>query len=234
LVYLMGISPVLGTAYSLFIVGITSVIGSANAYRKGLLDIKTGVIFGIPSIVAVYSTRKWIIPAIPSELFSLGDFVMTKSVFLMILFAVLMVLAAYSMIKKSAPTTTKSEGERVFNYPLILVEGLVVGVLTGLVGAGGGFLIIPALVILSKLPMKMAIGTSLAIIAAKSLLGFLGDVANYEIDWVMLSIFSSLSIGGIILGGYLSNFISGDKLKPVFGWFVLAMGIFILLKETVL
>lgn len=235
LVYMMGINPVIGTAYSLFIVGITSVFGSANAYRKGLLDVKTAVIFGIPSILAVYSTRKWIIPAIPAEIFTMGDFVMTKSVLLMVLFAILMVVAAYSMIKKDKNVGLDVEaGERTFNYPLILVEGLVVGVLTGLVGAGGGFLIIPALVLLSKLPMKMAIGTSLAIIAAKSLLGFLGDVSNYEINWTLLGIFSMLSIGGIFLGGYLSNFISGEKLKPAFGWFVLIMGIFILIKETLL
>ncbi|MDN4164810.1 sulfite exporter TauE/SafE family protein [Cytophagales bacterium LB-30] len=231
LVYLFQVNPVMATAYSLFIVGATSLVGSFNSYRKGLVDIKTAVVFGIPSIAAVYGTRKWIIPAIPNELFAVGDFLVTKSILLMLLFAVLMVAASFSMIKKGKAEEAET-GPRVFNYPLILLEGVVVGTLTGLVGAGGGFLIIPALVVLSKLPMKMAVGTSLLIIAAKSLLGFLGDASNYEMDWTLLASVTGLSVAGIFLGGWLNNFISGQKLKPAFGWFVLVMGIYILLKET--
>ncbi|MEX2597731.1 MAG: sulfite exporter TauE/SafE family protein, partial [Salibacteraceae bacterium] len=109
--------------------------------------------------------------------------------------------------------------------------GLVVGVLTGLVGAGGGFLIIPALVLLAGLDMKTAIGTSLLIISAKSLIGFLGDVSNYIIDWEFLLIFSSIAIVGIFIGSFLSSKIDGQKLKSGFGWFVLIMGVLILIKE---
>ena len=122
-------------------------------------------------------------------------------------------------------------GEQRFNYPLILVEGAIVGVLTGLVGAGGGFLIIPALVILSKLPMKQAVGTSLLIIAAKSLIGFTGDLGNEIMDWNLLLTVTGLAIVGIFIGNMLSKKVSADSLKKGFGWFVLVMGIYIIVKE---
>lgn len=156
----------------------------------------------------------------------------------MVIFAALMVFASFSMIKsrKKIMSDLKSQEvqEQKFNYPAILLEGAIVGFLTGLVGAGGGFLIIPALVIFSKLDMKLAVGTSLVIIAAKSLVGFLGDVANYEIDWTFLLIFTAISVVGIFLGSFLSKRIEGDKLKKGFGYFVLVMGIYILVKELFL
>jgi uncharacterized protein len=233
LVYLLGINPVMATAYSLFIVGLTSLVGAWNYHRKALVDIPTAVVFGIPSIVAVFLTRKYMVPALPESMFSVNGFEFTKSIFLMVLFALLMVAASVSMIRKNGkqevPATPQPRGS--YNYLLIVLEGIVVGGLTGLVGAGGGFLIIPALVLLSKLPMKTAIGTSLLIIAAKSLLGFVGDVFNYSIDWSFLGLFSLLSIAGIFLGGWISGYVSGEKLKPAFGWFVLGMGIYILSKE---
>lgn len=235
LVYLLGISPVMATAYSLFIVGLTSLFGAANAYRKKQVDLKTAIVFGIPSIIAVFLTRKYAVPAIPDHIFSISGFTVGKDLMLMLLFAVLMVLASYSMIKKEKQQIKKPKesdlNKRQLKYPLILAEGIVVGTLTGLVGAGGGFLIIPALVLLSKLNMKTAVGTSLVIIAAKSLLGFIGDIANYTIDWYFLAIFSLISIIGILTGGVLSNYIKGEKLKPAFGWFVLLMGIYIIIKE---
>lgn len=236
LVYLMGLDPVMGTAYSLFVVGSTSVAGSITFYRRKLVSLKTAVIFGIPSIIMVYTTRRFIVPAIPDEIFEVGGLMVTKDLFLMVLFALLMVFASYSMIKGKKKIVEEDEQPHVqkFNYPAILLEGAVVGLLTGLVGAGGGFLIIPALVIFSKLDMKLAVGTSLVIIAAKSLIGFLGDVANYDIDWAFLGIFTAISIVGIFLGTYLSKKIHADHLKKSFGWFVLVMGIYILIKELFL
>jgi uncharacterized protein len=254
LVYLIGLSPVISTAYSLFIVGLTSLVGSYKFYKNGLVSMKTAVVFGLPSIVAVYLTRRYLVPAIPEEIFSVGDFMVTKGIMLMLLFAGLMVFASISMIKKkkvpvTAPTDSVDmvdenidteidvEGNGTphpkpkFNYGGILAEGLVVGTLTGLVGAGGGFLIIPALVLFSKLDMKMAVGTSLLIIAAKSLFGFIGDIFNYEIDWMFLGIFSAISIAGIFIGTFLSAKIHADKLKTAFGWFVLVMGMYIIGKE---
>lgn len=128
----------------------------------------------------------------------------------------------------------KNQAVKSLNYPLIITEGVIVGVLTGLVGAGGGFLIIPALVVVAGMEMKKAIGTSLAIIAAKSLAGFVGDLGNLEIDWKFLLIFTALAVGGIFIGSSLSYKIKGDKLKPVFGWFVLIMGVLILANELLL
>jgi len=232
LVYLFAVPPVLATGYSLFIVGLTSAVGSISYFNQKLVNIKTAIVFGIPSIISVYSTRAFIVPAIPSEIMTIGSFLVTKSILVMVLFAVLMIAASYSMIKKNGNKSVDVDGPQSFNYPLILIEGVVVGILTGLVGAGGGFLIIPALVVLSKLPMKEAVGTSLAIIAAKSLLGFLGESSATQIDWTFLLSVSAFAISGIFIGSLLSKKIDGNTLKPAFGWFVLVMGVYILLKET--
>lgn len=234
LVYLFRVDAVLATGYSLFIVGVSSLIGSISYFLKGLVNIKTAVVFGIPSIFAVFFTRAKIIPAIPDELFTIGNLVITKSVFLLLLFAVLMILASYRMIKSENPNfEIDSDEKQVFNYPLILLEGIVVGVLTGLVGAGGGFLIIPALVLLSRLPMKEAVGTSLAIIAAKSIIGFFGETGKDSIQWSLILTILGFAVLGIFIGSALSKKIDGKKLKPAFGYFVLIMGIYILLKESV-
>lgn len=232
LVYLFAVDTVAATAYSLFIVGLTSAVGSVSFFRKGLVNVKTAIVFGIPSIISVFFTRAVIVPAIPKEVFTIGNFVVTKSILMMLLFAILMIAASYSMIKKDKKVIVESAGEQKFNYPLILIEGFVVGILTGLVGAGGGFLIIPALVVLSKLPMKEAVGTSLVIIAAKSLIGFFGEGHETYIDWQLLTYVSGFAILGIFIGMFLSKKIDGAKLKPAFGYFVLVMGIYIILKET--
>ncbi len=236
LVYLFDVDPVRATAYSLFIVGATSLVGTYPKYRDGMVNLKTAIIFGIPAILAVYATRAFLVPMIPNPAFSIGSFVVSKAMLMMGIFATLMVFASYSMIlgKKSGLEEKESDGPQKFNYPMILMEGAVVGILTGLVGAGGGFLIIPALVLFSKLPMKQAVGTSLLIIAAKSLIGFTGDLSHYEMDWTLLGIITALAIAGIFIGNRLSRNVDGEKLKKAFGWFVLVMGIYILIKELVL
>jgi len=233
LVFLFGVDPVLATAYSLFIVGATSLVGAFPKYRNNEINIKTAIIFGVPSILAVYATRAYVVPAIPDELFVIGSLVVTKAVMMMMLFAILMVFASVSMIR-SKPATDEEEGEQVFNYPMILLEGAIVGVFTGLVGAGGGFLIIPALVLFSKLPMKQAVGTSLLIIAAKSLIGFTGDLGKQTMDWTLLSSVTAFAIIGIFAGSLLSKRVSADSLKKGFGWFVLVMGFYIIIKELFL
>lgn len=233
LVYILGVGEVESTAYSLFIVGTTALVGGIQAAMQKKVDFKTVLIFGLPSIAAVYLTRKFLVPAIPDQLVTLGSFELTKPIALMILFAIVMIFASISMIKPSKNNTQEDEDVNLtYNYPMILLEGTVVGVLTGLVGAGGGFLIIPALVLLAKMPMKLAVGTSLFIIATKSLIGFTGDLGNLTIDWVLLGMFTFLSVVGIFIGILLSKKIPGAKLKTSFGWFVLVMGIYIILKET--
>jgi uncharacterized membrane protein YfcA len=234
LVYLFDIDVVLATAYSLFIVGLTSAVGAVSYFKKGLVNIKTAIIFGIPSICAVFFTRAYILPSIPQEVFTLGDLVFTKSILLMLLFSILMIAASYSMIKKDKKIIVESAEKQKFNYLIIFLEGTIVGTLTGFVGAGGGFLIIPSLVILSKLPMKEAIGTSLVIIAGKSLIGFLGESGESVTNWNLLLSVSAFAIIGIFVGMMLSKKIDGTKLKPAFGWFVLVMGICIIIKEILL
>ena len=234
MVYLLGIDTVLATSYSLCVVGVSALIGSFQYYRKGWSDVRMALIFGIPSILSVYLTRAYLMPALPDVFFQIGSLEVTKPLFLMCLFAVLMFIASVSMIRsgKMKDISDQPEGGRSINLPFILAEGTIVGVLTGLVGAGGGFLIIPALVLMSGMPMKKAVGTSLLIIAAKSLVGFAGDIqADIPIDFVFLSEFTGATVVGILFGTFFSEKIQAEKLKAAFGWFVLAFAIFILVKE---
>lgn len=231
LVYLFGVNAVEATAYSLFIVGTTSLVGTFPKYKEGVVNVKTGLIFGAPSILAVYLTRKWLVPAIPDVVFTLGEYEVTKSILLMLLFAVLMVFASVSMIRDKKASQPADQTSKGLNYPMILAEGAIVGMLTGLVGAGGGFLIIPALVLFTGLPMKEAVGTSLMIIAVKSLIGFTGDLGHFTMNWPLLLSVSGIAVAGIFAGNYLSARIDGAKLKKGFGWFVLVMGIYIIIKE---
>lgn len=230
LVYIVGINPVIATAYSLFVVGSTSSIGAFQNFRKKRVDIKTAIIFAIPAFTVVYLTRRYLVPAIPEVLFTWNDFVLTKDIFIMTFFAIIMFIASLSMIRSKrdvADPTFRSD----INIPYLILIGIGVGLLTGIVGAGGGFLIIPALVLLAKLPMKTAIGTSLLIISANSLIGFTGDLQQRDIDWTFLLTFTAISILGIIIGVYLSKFISGNKLKRGFGWFTLLVAFYIMYRE---
>jgi uncharacterized protein len=236
LVYVSKIDPVQATAYSLFIVGATSLVGGIDYYKRKLVDVKTAVFFSIPSLLAVYLTRLLIVPAIPDVILTVSQFAVTRSLFIMVLFALLMLAAAYSMITSDCDVEWEAQtATRTFNYPLILMEGAVVGMFTGLVGAGGGFLIIPALVVLAKVPMKTAVGTSLVIIAVKSLIGFTGDIqAGLVVDWKFLLLFTAITIGGIFAGGYFSRMVDPCRLRRGFGWFVIVMAVIILIKELLL
>lgn len=230
MVYLFGIQAENATSWSLFVVGIAALAGSIQYIRKDLVDYRTALVFGIPSIIAVFVTQYWIAPAIPKDFFWIGETLITKGMFLLLLFATLMLLASLSMIFRKRKTTSQ-ELERRFNIPIIILEGVGVGFLTGLVGAGGGFMIVPALVVLSRLPMKLAVGTSLLIVAFKSVIGFGGALAAaVSVDWSVLLPFTGLAIIGILIGSWLSTFIPGEKLRPVFGWFVLVMGFFVIIQ----
>lgn len=229
LVYFFQIDPVLATTYSLCIVGVSSIAGVISKYKQRLLDAKIILIFGIPSMLGVLLSRKWILPAIPQEFKLFGLMDITKSGFVMLFFATLMLASALSMIlsKKNVESV-----ETKPNYGLTLVVvGLIEGIVTGIVGAGGGFLIIPALVLLGKLPMKKAIASSLFIITIKSLFGFVGDLTHTTVDFSFLASIVVLATGGIILGNFLNNKMDGAKLKKGFGWFVLAMSLFIFIEQ---
>lgn len=229
LVYLLNINPVIATAYSLFIVGLSSVIGVVQKQRNGYVDFKTGLAFSFPSFIAVYTSRRFLLPAIPDRIIEIGDFIVTRDMAIMVFFAFVMIMASYSMIsnKKKRKIIEKRQP-----YYKTFIQGLTIGAITGIIGAGGGFLYVPALVLWSGLSMKKAVGTSLVIVALNSLIGFIGDVENLHIDWIFLSLFTAISVSGMFIGTRLSKFIAGEKLKKYFGWFVLIMGIYIIYKEV--
>ncbi|ATP55595.1 permease [Pedobacter ginsengisoli] len=231
LVYLFGIAPLLATSYSLFIVGSTSLIGAVNNYREGQVNLKAALFFGAASIVTVFATRKLIIPAIPEKLFTIAGHTITSALATMVFFGVLMLTASISMIRSKHDDAQEQECKDCIKFFKLLGYGIAIGLVTGLLGAGGGFLLIPALVLLLKLPMKKAVGTSLLIIALNSLIGFAGDLGHFQIHWKFLLSVSAIAITGLLAGNLISKRIPGSGLKKAFGWFVLFMGIYIILKE---
>ncbi len=233
LVYLMKVDPVLATTYSLFIVGLTSLVGGTRAYINKLVDFRAVSLFGFPSILTVFIARHFILPAIPAQLFSIGSLQVHKGSFLMMLFALLMLVAAISMMRnhdEEKPGTIASANQHD-NTVSLLIPGLLIGLITGLLGAGGGFLIIPALVLFIKLPMKTAVGTSLLIIAINSIFGFVFSIGHFALNWPLLASFTALAIAGVFIGSHIAARMDGNALKKWFGWFVLAMSLYILSKE---
>jgi len=231
MVYLFGVPPLLATSYSLFIVGTTSLIGSINNFRKGQINMKAALFFGAASIITVFITRKFLVPLIPKEIMTIGGFTVTESFLTMMLFGVLMLLASISMIRDKNGAGPEEECTDCIRFFKLLGYGISIGLVTGFLGAGGGFLLIPALVFIIKLPMKKAIGTSLLIIALNSLIGFLGDLGHFNIDWNFLLTITLIAVAGIFIGGLVSKKITGEKLKKSFGWFVLIMGVYIISRE---
>lgn len=228
LVYLFKINPENATSYSLFIVGITSLFGSVRHYKMGNLQLQSAIVFAIPSVLSLLVVRKLILPLIPAHLFWLGSIDVTKNMFIMIVFAGLMIAASTAMIRTTSSVTTEQKS----NIAQLGGIGFLVGLITGFLGAGGGFLIIPALLFFAGLNMKQSVGTSLLIIFINSLIGFAGDVFNgITLNLQLLFTVSSIAIIGMIIGTVLSKKIDGAKLKPAFGWFVLLMGIYIVAKE---
>ncbi len=230
LAYLFHLDEKAATAYSLFIVGMGALVGGLMQNKSNNVDWRTALVFGLPAVVGVWIVRHYVIPGLPEVLFNIHDFSFTRRMGMFGLFAILMIWAAYSML--SNKERKGGTGAVTYNYPLILAEGLVVGAITGFVGAGGGFLIIPALVVFANLDIKKAIGTSLIIIAFKSILGFLlGDALSMRIDWPFLMTFSVITVTGIFIGVYLGKFINGKRLKKGFGYFIVAMAAFIFIME---
>lgn len=230
LVYLFHVDAVMASAYSLFIVGFTSLVGAIPKYKDHLVNIRTGIQFGLPSILSIFITRKWIVPAIPEVIVHIGAFTLSKRLLLLGLFAFLMIVCSWSMIKERKDFHPDDRDRRI---GLLIVEGTLIGFLTGLVGAGGGFLIIPALIWLTGLPFKTAVGTSLFIIAINSLLGFAGDLLNYEMQWRLLLSVTALAVAGILIGTRLQKKIPTHRLRTSFGWFILVMGCWILVGEVI-
>lgn len=233
LVYLFNIQPTIATGYSLFIVGSSSLAGAYKNYRKGNVNFKAAFYFGISSIITVVCMRKYLVPAIPEQLITIGNFDITKSMLIMVLFAVVMIVASMNMIRKN-PVEANKQDDHTIHFGKALIKGIEVGILTGILGAGGGFIIIPVLIFSFHLNMKDAIGTSLLIIAMNSLLGFTGDLFHHSVDWKLLIPVTIIAIAGTFLGRKLGEAIPGEKLKKGFGWFVLVMGCYIILHELIL
>lgn len=233
LVYLFHIQPSLATGYSLFIVGCSSLAGAYKNYRRKNINFKAAFYFGIASIISVLVVRKLLLPVIPEQLFMLGTFSVTKSLLIMLLFAVVMIIVSLNMIKKPL-VHTDSGLDNSIHLTKALLSGVEVGILTGLLGAGGGFLIIPVLVFSFHLPMKVAIGTSLLIIAMNSLFGFAGDLFHQQFNWALLLPLTAIAVTGTFIGRRLGQDLPGEKLKKWFGWFVLIMGIYIIIHELFL
>lgn len=231
LVYLFSVSPTISISYSLFIVGLTSLAGAVNNYRKGLVDFKTVFLFGSSSVTTVFVTRRLIIPLLPDVFFTIGYFQVTHALFVMVVFAILMLAASLSMVRSRKIV---AEGRAKEKPWVLVVYGVIIGLVTGFLGAGGGFLLIPALVILMQLPMKKAIVTSLLIISLNSLIGFLGDLGRYVIDWTLIFKITAIAIAGIYIGGYIGQKVDGKKLRQAFGWFILVVGVYIIWKELLL
>lgn len=230
--YLFHIDAITATAFSLFVVGITSSVGSVGFIRQKQVNFRTALWFGLPSVLGILFSRRVIVPHLPPYIIHRWGITLTKEMFMLILFAVLMVISALKMIHKNERPRLPRENSN--NYTLLVSQGLLVGLVTGFIGAGGGFLIVPALVMLLGLNMREAVATSLFIISINSLIGFFSSIDKIEVDWPFLLSFSALSVAGILIGVSLSKKIDGKKLKPMFGWFVLAMGIYIIIKELVL
>ena len=230
LVYLFHIEPTAATGYSLFIVGCSSLAGAYKNYTRKNIHFKTAFYFGITSIITVILIRKWLVHLIPDHVFRIGSVNVTKSLLLMLLFAMVMIIASISMIQKQILETNEGNDQSI-HFTKALFRGIQVGILTGLLGAGGGFIIIPVLIFSFHLNMKQAIGTSLLIIAMNSLSGFTSDLFIQQFNWSLLIPITCMAITGTFIGRQLGETIPGEKLKKGFGWFVLVMGIYIMLHE---
>ncbi|MBT4792159.1 MAG: sulfite exporter TauE/SafE family protein [Halobacteriovoraceae bacterium] len=216
LVYALDMDPKLSIALSLAIVGLTSFVGSIAHLKAKNINLKIALIFGPVAMLGTYIGAKYL-----SAYFS--------GAAQLVLFSLVMLVASVFMFK--GRTEREVSSTKALNYPLIMTEGLLVGLLTGVVGVGGGFMIVPALVLLANIPMKQAIGTSLFIISFKSFAGFYGYLGNFEIPWNFLGQFSIFTIIGILIGSHLVKYVSAKKLKKGFAIFLIIMGVFILYKN---
>lgn len=236
MVYLLGVNAVDATGYSLFVVGLTSLIGGLKYIFNDLVDIKTATIFAIPSIISVFLTRKFVAHAIPDPVLRTSTFLLTKDSFILLFFSVLMIIVGITMVGKNKYQEPDVRMFHHYNYPMLIFIGSVSGILTGIVGVGGGFIIIPSLVLFAKIPVKMSVGTSLLIIAANSFIGFAGEiiVRQNAIDYKFLLLFALFSVTGIFIGFRIVSKILPEHLKRLFGWLVLITGVSILANEVFL
>ena len=228
LVYIFKIPAALATSYSLFVVGTTSAI-AAIRYRK-MLNLKIAALFAIPSTIGVILSRRYVLAPMPDQI-NISSWVFSKDDVVMLVFGILVVVISFFMLRaKDDGYEVKVKTPTLRAMGLIILEGLVIGGLTGFVGAGGGFMIVPALTLLVGISMREAISTSLLIIAIKSLAGFFGDIhLAISINWWFLLGFTSMTIIGAFIGVKLNKNISTMVLRRAFAYLVLIVGIHILI-----
>ncbi len=232
LVYLFHLDASVATGYSLFLVAVTASIGAVQNIRKKMVDYQAVLYYGIPSVISVYCIRRFVMPNLPDVIFNIGNYGVDKNHFILFILSVVMFGAGYKMF-----SAKESSEENAIAHPNQFIKliflAILIGSFLGLVGAGGGFLMIPALVYFANLPMKLAVSTSLVLVAINSFIGFLGDVhSSQHMDWKFLFLFSAFSVTGVFGGFYLQNKIDGTRLKKYFGGFMMAMALFIMVKET--
>lgn len=230
LVYLFSLDVVIASSYSLFIVGTTSLVGAWLKQKEQRVDLHAGIIFSACSVVAIFSTRKWIVPLIPEEMLIFDNLPITKRVLILGVFALLAIASSLTILLNE---NWPSQNQGIVRLKLLVPVSFTTGILVGFVGAGGGFLILPSLIFFARLPFKIAIGTTLLAIGLSSLLGFLGDVINYEINWLFLLLITSLATLGMVLGNFYSRKVPVQYLRESFGWIMLTIAIGILVKELI-
>lgn len=231
LVYILKIDPNLATTSSLFAIAVSSLIGSFRNHLKKNINYKTILEFGIPSVLMVFLTRQFILPLVP-DFIQIGKWSFHQNLVLMVLFSCIMIFSAIRMIK-----TNYVESDTTIRVPkfITILQGAFVGLITGVVGAGGGFLIIPALIGFYKIPINKAIATSLAIICINSIFGLAGDLEKLPlINWTILSRYTILLVLGMFIGFYISKYFKGNQLKRGLGILILLIGLFILFKELLI
>jgi uncharacterized protein len=227
--YIFKVPATIATSYSLFIVGVSAAMGAISYIKKDLIDYKVGAYFAISAFFSIYLVRQILLPNIPEVIDVFQVFQLSKDNLIMLVFSIVMLGASFSMIKGRKESNETKPRKNI----LLIFQGLFVGAVTGFVGAGGGFLIIPGLVFLAGLDMKQAVGTSLLVVSINSLFGFSSDLINGTlVDGVFLFKFTGLGVLGVFLGTVISTKISNQKLKPLFGWFVLVAGVSIIFKEV--
>jgi uncharacterized membrane protein YfcA len=231
LVYFFHMDATAATGYSLFLVGVTATSGALHNVRRKAVDYKAALYYGIPSVTTVYLFRRFIVHRLPDIIFSTSYFTLTRDHLILFFLCLVMFGVAYRMI--TATEEAEMEENHTINHPVLALYAVVIGCFIGLVGAGGGFLMTPALTHFANLNIKKAIATSLLLVAVNSFIGFLGDMhSNLRMDWHFLLVFSVFSISGVLLGSYLNHRIHGLVLKKAFGWFVLGIAFIIIAKET--
>lgn len=231
LVYVMGADPVLATTYSLFAIGLTSSIGGITGVVKKEVDLNKVWGFGVPSLIVVLITRLYILPLVP-ETIVISGYPIAQSTLLMLLFSLIMIASAMSMIRTAQRKFEVPSRSHEFPIEIIMLQGALVGLITGAVGAGGGFLIIPALVNFYHLPMRRAVSTSLVIIAINSFFGLAGDLEKFPtFDWMLLGSYTLGAVIGLGLGFYWAEKIPGHRLKAGFGYVIMAVGLYVLFQE---